>query len=251
MAIASILPIWISLAMSAQPVDSTSITRTQPQLQTPEVIARAVLPYLSCLYASRGLPLLRGSDGSQIEYDNRSGDCSAARTRAEAEALKLLAGKPVPGGASPAAFVEEALSKMDDYVSSLPVLHRSDISARQSIVGVPITIEDEVKPAYDRYEECLKTQASETPFTADTILITFRQAITICGSVRDSAVAEAENALIKKGWDARTRASAAENTFKDADKSWLVMGMQFREAILVRLAQQAKVRPDKAPLKKR
>ena len=51
-----------------------------------------------------------------------------------------------------------------------------------------VTIEDEVLPAYNRYEGCLKDQASDTQFTVDTILAVFQQAMTICRSVRDSAV---------------------------------------------------------------
>src|SRR3982751_3711442 len=67
-------------------------------LHTPDVIAPAVLPYLACLYAERGLPLLRAADGAQIAYDKSSKDCSAARAQAIADASKLLQGKAVPDG---------------------------------------------------------------------------------------------------------------------------------------------------------
>src|SRR5436309_1791055 len=89
----------------------------RPTLHTPDVIAPAVLPYLACLYAERGLPLLRATDGTQMTYDKSSSDCSAARARAIADASKLLEGKTVPGGRSPGQFVEETLTDMDAYVA--------------------------------------------------------------------------------------------------------------------------------------
>jgi hypothetical protein len=97
-----------------------------------------------------------------------------------------------------------------------------------------MTMEDEVGPAYHRYEDCLKTQVSYTDVTVNTVLTVFQQAMTICPSVRDSAVAEAENALVKKGWDAATRASAAERTFATADESWRETGRQFLESLMAR-----------------
>jgi len=229
------LPILVTFAAGAvQPIDSSAVTRAEPQLHTPDVIAPAVLPYLACLYASRGLPLLKGSDGSQIGYDKSDGDCSAARKQAEAGALKILEQKPVPGGTKPLTFVENALSQMDAYVGSLPGGQSRDHSTPSSVVGLPMTIEDEVEPAYNRYEGCLKDQVSDSSVTVDTILAIFQQAMTVCRSVRDSAVREAENALVKKGWDAPTRAKAAETTFAKADESWLAMGRQFRDSLMIR-----------------
>jgi hypothetical protein len=246
MVLAPMLPILLTAAAAGalQAVDSTPVTRAQPELHTPDAIASAVLPYLACLYASRGLPLLKGSDGSQINYDKNDSDCSAARTRARAEALKMLENKPVPGGANPASFIEDALSQMDAYVASLPVRQTTGQSGRPTVIGLPVTIEDEVQPAYNRYEDCLKDQVAGTPFTVDTILSVFRQAMTICRSVRDSAVTEAENALAKKGWDLPRREKAAETTFTKADESWLAMGGQFRDSFLARMSQP--LRPKRA-----
>jgi hypothetical protein len=62
---------------SAHPVDTSAVTRSQSELHTSDAIAPAVLPYLACLYAVRGLPFLRGSDGKQISYDKSDRDCSA------------------------------------------------------------------------------------------------------------------------------------------------------------------------------
>jgi hypothetical protein len=218
---------------AAQSVDSSAVTRSQPQLHTPDEIAPAVLPYLACLYASRGLPLLRGSDGRQIGYDKNDADCSAARKQAQADALKLLDHKSIPGGASAAAFIDDALSQMDSYVASLPV-RSAAAPGGQSVLGLPVTIEDEVQPAYNRYVGCLKDQVGDTPVSVDTILTVFQQAMTVCRTVRDSAVIEAEAALVKKGWDATARAAAANNTFAKADESWLAMGRQFRESLIAK-----------------
>jgi hypothetical protein len=190
------------------------------------MIAPAVLPYLACLYAERGLPLLRASDGTQISYDKSSSDCSAARGRATAEAAKLLKGKAIPGSVSAAAFVEETLTDMDAYVASLPMAQK-----QSAVVGIPVTIEDEVQSAYKRYDDCLKTQASNAPVTSATVMAKFQQAMTLCASVRDYAVGEAAKALSAKGWDPTTREKAAESTFAKVDESWLAMGRQYQQLL--------------------
>jgi len=209
----------------------------KPTLHTPDVIAPAVLPYLACLYAERGLPLLRAADGTQVAYDKSGTGCSAARARAIADALKLLDGKPVPDGLSAAVFIEQTLADMDGYVESLPVTRGQASQAQSAVIGIPVTIEDEVQPAYARYDDCLKTQVSETPVTAATIMAKFREAMGTCGSVRDFAVAEATKALVAKGWDEATRARAAASTFAKVDESWLAMGRQYQRVLLESAAQ--------------
>src|SRR4051794_17546405 len=189
---------------TAQPLSA------RPTLHTPDVIAPAVLPYLACLYAERGLPLLRATDGTQVTYDRSSSDCSAARARAIADASKLIEGKTVPGGQSPGQFVEETLTDMDAYVASLPMAQSANPRSESAVIGIPVTIEDEVQPAYARYDDCLKTQVSNSPIAPATIVAKFREAMTTCGSVRDYAVSEAVKALIAKGWDEPTRTRAAE-----------------------------------------
>src|SRR5437764_5330551 len=163
-------------------------------LHTPDVIAPAVLPYLACLYAERCLPLLRAADGSQVAYDKSGTGCTAARARAIADASKLLQGKPVPDGLSAGVFIEQTLADMDAYVESLPVTQGQTSQAQLAVIGIPVTIEDEVQPAYARYDDCLKTQVSETPVTAATIMAKFREAMTTCGSVRQFSVAAATKA---------------------------------------------------------
>jgi hypothetical protein len=219
-------------ARAQQPLSAT------PTLHTPDVIAPAVLPYLACLYAERGLPLLRATDGSQVAYDKSSGDCSAARAQAGKDAAKLLQDKPVPGGPGAAAFIDQTLADMDAYVASLPMTRRAGAQSR-AVVGIPVTIEDEVQPAYDRYDDCLKAQVSNGRVTSRTILAKFREAMTACAKVRSSAVSEASKALTAKGWDQAARARAAENTFAKVDQSWLAMGQQY-EAVL--RAQEAMAR---------
>lgn len=205
-----------------------------PTLHTPDVIAPAVLPYLACLYAERGLPLLRATDGSHVAYDKSGSGCSAARARASADAAKLLQGKVVPDGLSAGVFVERTLGDMDAYVASLPVAH-----AQSAVIGIPVTIEDEVQPAYARYDDCLKTQVSSSPVSADTVVAKFREAMSTCGSVRTYAVAEAAKALTGRGWDEATRTRAAETTFAKVDESWLAMGQQYRDMLLERAAKAA------------
>jgi hypothetical protein len=206
----------------------------KPTLHTPDVIAPAVLPYLACLYAERGLPLLRAADGTQVTYDKSSSDCSAARAQAKAEAAKSLTGKPVPDGRSADEFIDATLADMDAYVASLPQKAQRH---GQAVIGIPVTIEDEVQPAYARYDDCLKTQVSNSRVSVDTIIDKFKEAMTTCRSVRDYAVAEATKALEAKGWDEAKRAHAAETTFAQVDQSWLVMGQQYREMLIEQVAR--------------
>jgi len=231
-----LLPILMALAAwtAGLPGDSNPAPPSQPFLQTPDSIAPAVLPYLACLFGARGLPVLKGNDGSEIAFDKSHGDCSATKRRAEADALKLIANKPVPGGATPTQFIEGAMADMERYVASLPVRENSDKQGQSPIIRLPITIEDELLPAYNHYQGCLNTHATFTGATADTIMSVFEQAMTLCRSTRNSALVEAENALVKKGWDEAMRAKTAEGTFATIDRSWLAKGRQFRELLIAR-----------------
>jgi hypothetical protein len=241
----------LSVAAGAPPVDPSAVTRARPQLHTPDQIAPAVLPYLACLYAERGLPLLHASDGAQVAYDKSTSDCSAARSQAKADAAKLLQGKPVPDGVSAGEFIDRTLADMDSYVASLPTSNQAHPSTQAAVIGIPVTIEDEVQPAYTRYDDCLKTQVSNTPVTADAVIKLFRQAMTICGGVRDYAVSEAAKALIAKGWDQATRERAAQSTFAKVDESWLAMGHQYQEMLLQRAAKVSTSRVPKPASDKR
>jgi len=225
----------------------------KPTLHTPDVIAPAVLPYLACLYAERGLPLLRAADGTQVAYDKSGSGCSTARTQAIADASKLLEGKAVPDGLSAGVFIEQTLADMDGYVASLPVSQGQASQAQSAVIGIPVTIEDEVQPAYARYDDCLKTQVSESRVSVETIIGKFREAMATCASVRQFAVTAATKALIAKGWDEATRARAAESTFAKVDESWLAMGQQYRQLLIERVAaEQAKAEKAKpAPPPKR
>jgi hypothetical protein len=225
----------------------------KPTLHTPDVIAPAVLPYLACLYAERGLPLLRAADGTQVSYDKSSGDCSAARARASADAAKLLQGKTVPGGRNAATFIDQTLADMDAYVASLPMAKSANGQSQAGVIGIPVTIEDEVQPAYNRYDDCLKTQVSDSLVTPDTVMAKFREAMATCASVRGYAISEATKALVAKGWDEATRTRAAESTFAKVDESWLAMGKQYEASLRVRAEEMiaARAAADKAPAKRK
>jgi hypothetical protein len=239
------LALAVNSASTAQPAEPPPVVHAWPKLHTPDQITPAVLPYLACLYARRGLPPLHAPDGSLVAYDRSSPDCSAARAQASADAAKLLQAKPPGDGSSASALIDRTLSDIDDYVAALPVLGRGGTGGT-GIVGVPLTIEDEVQPAYARYDACLKTQVSDSQVTVNSIVAKFREAMTICRSVRDSAVAEATQALAKKGWDQATRSRTAEGTFAKVDESWLVMGEQYRQLLIGMIAQRlAKNAPPK------
>src|SRR5205807_2586375 len=66
----------VNSAAAAQTVEPAPIVHAWPQLHTPDQITPAVLPYLACLYARRGLPPLHAADGAPVAYDHSSPDCS-------------------------------------------------------------------------------------------------------------------------------------------------------------------------------
>lgn len=222
----------------AQPVGSAIGATTNASLHTPDLIAPAVLTYLACLYAARGLPLLRGSDGRQIGVrGERGNDCTEIRRKAQADAIELIGGKTLPDGVAPDLFVEEALTAMDRHVASLPApSDRGTAGALPMVTGTPVTIEDEVKPAYARYNECLgaKASASASAITAANVLRKFSDALNACTGARAAAVEEAQRALVAKGWSAAARKTAADNSFNQADQSWTTMGRRLHDALVQR-----------------
>ena len=235
-------------AAAAQTGGSDTLSGTTNSLHTPDEIAPAVLPYLGCLYATRGLPLLRGSDGQQIGGGVRGGDCGAARRKAEADALQLMDGKPVPNGGTAKSYIEAALAAMDNYVASVPTANSKGRAGDLPLVsGSPVTIEDEVKPAYNKYNECLGAAAGATPITPANVSQKFKAALASCAAVRADAINDAEQALAGKGWNLAKRRAVAENSFAQADQSWMTMGRRLHDALIKRDAAHN----PKAPVKRR
>jgi hypothetical protein len=160
----------LSAAAGSPSVDPSPVLRSRPQLHTPDRIAPAVLPYFACLYVERGLPLLRVSDGAQVPYDKSTSDCSAARAQAKANAAKLLQDRQ-GNGINAGELIDRTLADMDAYVASLPMEQQGHASTQSAVIGIPVTIEDEVEPAYSRYNDCLKAQISNTPVAPDEIIV--------------------------------------------------------------------------------
>jgi hypothetical protein len=217
----SMLPILMMLAAPIAAQTSNPMTLPQSVLHTPDMIFPAVMPYLACLAGTHGLPVLKGNDGNETAFDKNDSNCLATKRRAKTEALKLIADKSVPGGATPTQYVDNALADIESYVASQ---HGAQVQI--------ITIEDELLPAYSHYQACLNANASITAATADTIMSVFEQAMAACRSARASALVEGENALVKKGWDEAMRAKTAESTFATIDRSWMTRGQQLRESLL-------------------
>ena len=218
-------------------------------LHTPDEIAPAVLPYLACLYATRGLPLLRGTDGQPISggTPGPGNDCSAVRGHARDDALKLLQGKPMPSAGSPETFVENTLLEMDSYVATLSPPRTRATGDMPVVESVPVTIEDEVQPAYTKYYECLRDKVKTLPLNAANVLPKFNDAIAACRDIRASSVKEATQALVKKGWGEEARQKAAENSFAKADESWNTMAQRLHDALLRRTANRDSATPPKKP----
>ena len=227
--------IAVNNGAAAQAAGPAADTREWPQLHTPDVVTPAVVPYLACLYAERGLPALRGSDGALIAYDKSGNGCSAARARALTDAAKLLEEKSTPDGSSPLDFAQRTISDIDAYVASLPNVGEGGVA-----IGVPLTIEDEVQPMYERYDGCLRAQINESGMSPQTVIGRFAQALIACKAVRHGAVADATAALAKKGWDAGRSSTAAANTFAKIDEAWLAIGQQYRAMLLRKTAGATK-----------
>ena len=162
----------------------------------------------------------------------------------------MLAGKPAPNGGTAQAFVDDALAAMDAYVASLTAADNKSRAGNLPVVtGAPVTIEDEVKPAYGKYNDCLGANAAATPITAANVLERFSDALSACADARAEAVSEAEQALSVKGWDQATRRKVAENSFVQADQSWTTMGQRLHDALVERDARRKPRTP--APRKRK
>lgn len=213
-----LLPILIAAAAA----DGSSHITFGPLavLHTPDVLTPAVVPYVACLQAQHGLPLLKVTVAGEDDYDKNDKDCLATRKRSQAAAMKLLQESKIPTTAK-SEYVEKSLAEIDAYFASTG-----------NGLGPAIIMEDEVQPAFDRYRQCLDGQLSYSSVSAETILAVFQRVMNVCRSVRDAAVIEAESALLKKGWDPQAGAKAADETFLAADEQWLAIGRQYREALL-------------------
>src|SRR3954447_6567158 len=117
-----LLNLAVALGQAQAAPEPMPIADTSADLHfhAPDQIVPAVLPYLACLYASRGLPLLNGTDRQSIASKVLiGGDCSAIRRRAERDAVSLLRDKAAANSDSPEATVNNTLSSMDSYVGAL------------------------------------------------------------------------------------------------------------------------------------
>lgn len=206
------------------------------QIHAPDEIVPAVLPYLSCLYASHGLALLNGTDREAINSKVGLGsDCSAVRHKAERDAIAVLKAKEGLGSESPEGVVATTLSSMDDYVAALAAQRTAATWGNlPAVSGSMVMMEDEVLPAFQKYNECLRSKAVETPITSANVLDKFQRAIPACGAAKASAVKEATDALAVKGWDADRRQKTAVTTFRKADESWASLGRRLYQALLHR-----------------
>lgn len=220
----------LAVAQGASPVETLA---TDPHFHAPDEVVPAVLPYLACLYATRGLPLLNGTEGQPIVSKTAiGGDCSGVRQQAEKDALALLAKKPA-AGASPERIVADTLSSMDSYVAALTARRIASAgSGLPPVSGSMVMIEDEALPAYTRYNDCLRAKTIDTPVTSANVAGKFRRAVELCREVRAAAVEEAAIALAAKGWEAPRRRKAAVNTFEKADESWSSLGQRLYRALL-------------------
>lgn len=242
-------PLLLMLMAAMQSGEPDVATTVRRALHTPDEIAPAVLPYLACLYASRGLTLLNGTDDRPMIADNIGigDDCAAVRQRAHDDALKLLASRPESVGTDRPSVVDQALTDIDAYVESLPSSRSGEApSGIPQVSGLPVTMEDEVQLAYEKYQSCLTAKVRGIPLTAANALSAFDLALAACSTTRAESLEEAEVSLIAKGWGEGERKKAAQQTFAQADKSWQTMGRRLHEALLRQAGEGAPVAPDRS-----
>jgi hypothetical protein len=234
------IPIILSIAAGAASLaqvtpDAAPIPDLSADLHfhTPDEIVPAVLPYLACLYASRGLPLLNGTDRQSIASRvGLGGDCTAVRHQADRDAVALLHGRPSAVGNSPQAVVDDTLTSMDNYVGALAAQRSaSGWGDLPAVSGSMVMIEDEVLPAYKKYNDCLRARTLDTSVTSANVLGKFRRALPACAEARAASVEEATEALVVKGWDLARRKRTAATTFKKADESWASLGQRLYQAL--------------------
>lgn len=242
-------PLLLMLMAAMQSGEPDVATTVRRALHTPDAIAPAVLPYLACLYASRGLTLLNATDDRPMIADNIGigDDCAPVRQRAHDDALKLLASRPESAGTDRLSVVAQALADIEAHVKSLPSSDAGESPGGiPQVTGLPVTMEDEVQPAFEKYQSCLTAKVRGIPLTPVNALSVFDQALASCSATRGELLKEAEVALIAKGWGEGERKKAAQQTFSQADKSWQTMGRRLHEALLRQAGEGAPVAPDRS-----
>jgi hypothetical protein len=120
-----------SLLLSVSAMGGTDLelggVAMQPRLQAmqrfqiPDEIAPAIVPYVGCLLASRGVEV-RGSLDPRPRNVEKGADCSGHREAAERNADALLRNIGGRNGAERKAMIEATLAGADDFVrgSHLP-----------------------------------------------------------------------------------------------------------------------------------
>ena len=97
-----------------------TVTVVSKPLTIPDEIARAVIPYMACLTASKGSPLRSGPDGPEAlpGHYKVGQDCAPVRAEAAENADKMLKGKK--SKKERAELINTTLSSIDGFVGSLP-----------------------------------------------------------------------------------------------------------------------------------
>ena len=164
---------FLALALSAtQPGEPSSGGDPKPQtsvrevplgtLNIPDEVAPAVLPYLECLYGSRGIQF-RSRDGTpQSSATPRGADCTAQRREAADHADRLLRNRSLGNASRRTEYVEIVLTRVDDFVSDAATPPRgvspaAPIGIIRRLNVARLDIPDELAPAIVPYMRCLDT----------------------------------------------------------------------------------------------
>jgi hypothetical protein len=90
-------------------------------LDIPDEIAPAIVPYMQCLYSSRGIQMRRGAEVLAPAVPEGT-DCSSRRQEAARNADRTLRNQGRGTRAERATYVEAVLASVDRFVSSMPEL---------------------------------------------------------------------------------------------------------------------------------
>jgi hypothetical protein len=203
--------LFLAIAQAASPSDietpPTTLRRVPiGTLVIPDEIAPAVVPYMSCLYASRGIAI--SSNGVRERPVVAEGaDCVPHRERAARRAERMLRDQGSGSRDERRAYVEAVLGRLEAFVveaergraphSEAPAEADEPAAANGSPEAIEIPYQ--ALPAFRAYSECVNRRyralSGERGAAADETRQAYEQAISACRPDREAQLRRALDAL--------------------------------------------------------
>jgi hypothetical protein len=204
-------------AMPAAP----NLQRTVPlgSLDIPDEIATAVVPYLQCLLANRGVEMPASDGRRRPPVAAEGSDCTSHRQEASERAERMLRNQGRGTAAERTTYVGAVLARVDRFVGNLPTalsggpakpvdtqvgsdrassVPLANASARLIPFG-GVEVPNPVAPALARYNECYTAEMTRRGGLPIIRPSTYRAAVEAsigaCATRRAEAIIEADSAL--------------------------------------------------------